>query len=119
MATNTFSQQRETVPRPRPAASYTWPLPVLTDLPWMNGTLAMTGWIRDSGGTPQQRKVVLLVWPWQIQIAATLSDPANVGNNYFFNGLRDLSGTDMAYSISVHKEDLTTAPRIKDNRIPI
>lgn len=119
MATNTFSQQRETIPRPRPAASYTFPLPVIAPALWMNGTLTMTGWIRDAGGTPQRRKVVLLLWPWQIQIAVTISDPANVGNNYFFNGLQDVSSLGCAYSISVHNEDLTTAPRIKDNRIPI
>lgn len=119
MAVNTFSPQREAVPRPRPAASYTWRIPVLTTIPWMNGSLAMTGWIRDSGGVSQQRQVILSVWPWNIEIATTISDASNPGNNYFFNGLRDISSMGMAYTISVHALDLTTAPRIKDNRVPV
>jgi hypothetical protein len=119
VATNTFSTLKEGVPRPRDPTLYTWRIPVFAAHPWMNGTLAMTGWIRDSGGVPQQRKVVLLVWPWQLEVATTVSDPTNLGNNYFFNGLQDLSSLGMAYSISVHNENLSTAPRIKDNRIPV
>jgi hypothetical protein len=120
MATNTFSSLRELCFRPRPKASYTWTLPMLgsPSFPYINGTYAISGWIRDAGGVPQQRVVELIVFPGGIRIARTVSDASNAGNNYFFNGLLQPSSGE-SYTLAVHNEDVSTAARIKDNRVPV
>lgn len=124
MATNTFVGTLEPVLRPRPRSAWTFRVPVLAQpnvpsyCPWMNGQLTMTGWIRDSTGVSQEREVLLKIYPSMETIARTLSDPANAGNNYFFNGLQ-LATDGTWYTLEVHNVNVTTAPRIKDNRIPI
>lgn len=125
MATNTWSTVRENVPRIRLASAYTFRLVMLPSVrindrrpAYTHGTLTMTGWVRDSGGSSQQRVVLLKIMPAGEVIARTVSDPANAGNNYFFNGLQLLESSEY-YTLEVHSLDYTTAPRIKDNRIPI
>jgi hypothetical protein len=126
VATNTFSTQRGPIFNMRPPTSYTWMLPTLPDnrygsrdnTPWTHGALAMSGWIRDSGGTPQKRVVELMVYPMGLRIARTVSDPTNFGNNYFFNGLSALDAG-LYYTLEVHDPDQAKTPRIKDFRVPV
>jgi hypothetical protein len=126
MATNTFATLRAPIFNPRTPATYTWPLPMLPDnryglqdnVPWTHGSLGMTGWIRDSGGTPQKRVVELCVYPTGVRIARTFSDAANAGNNYFFNGLSALPDG-LYYTLEVHDPDQAKTPRIKDFRVPV
>lgn len=119
MATNTFSSLHENSFRLRAPTSYTQRLPVITSLRWFGGTLSITGWVRDVSSTPQQRRVYLHVWPHMTLIATYISDPANGGNNYFFNGLVSLAGTEESYVVSVHSIDQSTAAEIKDNLTPV
>lgn len=122
MTTNTLGGPKRV--RPRPAASYTFRMPGIVQDPdpmfrYLNGSLAMTGWVRTAAGVPQQRRVVLKVFPSMIELAYTLSDASNGGNNYFFNGLKSLAGTGESYTLEVHHVDGTSAPRIKDMRVPV
>lgn len=125
MATNTFSGLREANFWLRPAASYTFRLVMLPGnrffdyrAPYTHGALAISGWVRDTGGTPQRRVVTLKIMPSQEVIARTESDPNNGGNNYFFNGLQALEPSE-SYTVEVHNADGSTAPRIKDKRVPV
>lgn len=125
MATNTFSSLGEMIPRMRPAASYTFRLVMLAGRrfyddrpPYTHGTLAMSGWIRDASAVPQERVVLLKIFPANEVIARTVSDATNAGNNYFFNGLQALENGER-YELEVFNVDGSTAARIKDSRVPV
>lgn len=120
MTTNTFSSVREPIFRPRLKTSYTQTLPMFQGKRWFCGAGTITGWIRNGGSVPQQRRACLYVWPHMTLIAVNLSDPDNVGNNYFFNGLQDISvGYGETYVVSVHDVAQVSAAAIIDNLTPI
>lgn len=126
MATNTFTS---TLMRMwganRSVSSYTWRL---CAIPWNGqigldrqfayGTLGISGWIRDSGGTPLRRLVELTLYPSGQKVARIFSDPSNGGNNYFFNELQPAPNNER-YVLTVYNDDGSTAARVKDARVPV
>lgn len=117
MATNTFSSLREMPLRMQPRTSYTQTLRMIQPIRWFGGSLAITGWVKDSGSALISRRVYLKVMPAAAVIAIYESDTSNA-NNYFFNGLKTLDAGEN-YAIDVHDKTLVTAAQVKDNLTPV
>lgn len=123
MATNTFVGVPDCSIRPRDPVSYTFNVvgfpgtgPLSPDYSY--GNYAISGWVRDASSVPQRRRMVLRIDPGGMKIAGCYSDPANVGNNYFFNGLQLLDGG-RSYVVDCQDPDLVSAPFVKDNLTPV
>lgn len=85
---------------------------------YFNGAYGITGWVRNFGSAPRQRRVGLFMWPEMLPVAFAVSDPADGGNNYAFDNLQ-LPPAGSFYTAICQSLDVSTEPEIKDALTPV
>jgi hypothetical protein len=84
---------------------------------WWGGKLAISGSIHVAGPTNVARRAFLSVWPAK-NVIAVIDSGTGSNPNYFFNGLKALSGPE-SYCVDVHSIDQSTAAAVLDNLTPV